>query len=49
MIKLIKRAGVDVRLLVVGMASSATSASASVISGAGMVEEDGPTTGIHRP
>jgi hypothetical protein len=73
MIKLIKRAGVDVRLLVVGWASFATTttpaassatsttttassatsttttASASGISGAGMVEEDGPMTGIRRP
>ncbi len=53
MIKLIKRAGVDVRLLVVGWASSATTttalASASGISGAGMVKEVGPRTDIRRP
>ncbi len=55
MIKLIKREGVDVRLLVVEGTSSATTttalASASGITGAGMVEveEDGPRTGIRRP
>jgi hypothetical protein len=51
--KVLIRAGEDVRLLVVGGTSSATSttttASASGISGAGMVKEVGPRTGIRRP
>ncbi len=43
------RAGEDVRLFVVEGAATTTTASASVISGAGMVEEDGSMTGIRRP
>jgi hypothetical protein len=38
-----------VKLLVVGMAATTTTALASGIYGAGMVKEVGPRTGIRRP